>query len=104
MLSPMYQAVVRESIRMDLQQAQWAILQSNNAIYQLGLKQASEQIKHSFDNKAKPTQTLLTQLTQLQAINIHSQAPHFDQSLSLIDQVIQKSQKQPAVQGEVSHD
>lgn len=104
MLSPMYQAVVRESIRMDLQQAQWAVLQANPAIYKLGLQQAREQIKQHFDTQAKITQTLMTRLEKLSTVDIQSPHPHVDQSLSLIDRVIQQRQGKAAQSGAVQHD
>jgi uroporphyrin-3 C-methyltransferase len=64
LFSPIYQDLLRESVRMNLQEAQTAILQNNATLYQRALKKAIEDIELSFEKNASSTQSLLTQLHQ----------------------------------------
>jgi len=96
LLSPLYTAVIRENIRMNLQEAQWAILKKNDAVYQIALNQAIENVKRNFDTKADVTTALLKQLNQLKEKNIKPQQPQLNQSLPLLNQLIQK--KEPSTE------
>jgi uroporphyrin-3 C-methyltransferase len=68
--SKAYESMLRESIRLALQQAQWAVLQHDEAMYQFSLNQAMKLIQRSFATDAMQTKALLTQLQELQAIHL----------------------------------
>lgn len=91
MLTPLHQAVLRESIRMNLQEAQWAILQSNTLVYQHSLSQALDDIARTFDNKAPGTQALIKTLQNLQQQNLSPEKPAITESLRLLNQIIDAS-------------
>lgn len=88
LLSPLHQAMVRESLRMALQQAQWAVLQHNDAVYQQTLNQALEDISHSFDTQASGTKALISQIQELQKIQLNQKNPMIDQSLQQLNELI----------------
>lgn len=87
-LSPLHQEALRESIRMNLQEAQWALLEHNSAVYTQSLKQAIEGINRIFDVSASPTQALLSDLQKLRGISLENQRPLVNGSLNLLNQFI----------------
>ena len=95
--SPVYESMLREGIRLNLQEAQWAVLQNNEAVYQLSLTQAIKNIKRSFELTATNTSSLLKQLQALQQTHLVQQKPLLEQSLPLLNQVIEsKNSATPA--------
>ena len=89
LISPLHQTLLRDSIRLNLQQAQWAILQNNPKIYDLSLTQALQTIKRSFDESEQSTQALIQQLQTLQQEKLVAAKPTIGQSLSLLNQLIE---------------
>jgi uroporphyrin-3 C-methyltransferase len=88
MLSPIQQALSREMVRMNLQEAQWAILHNQVKIYQASLEKALQHIHEAFDVQAKSTQSLISELQQLQKQDLSQTKPSLSQSLELINQWI----------------
>jgi uroporphyrin-III C-methyltransferase len=88
LLSPLYQATLRENIRLNLQQAQWAVLQNNSAVFSHSLTQALKDIERTFEKNASSTQSLIEQIQALQQIKLTVQAPPVSRSLQLLNQVI----------------
>jgi uroporphyrin-3 C-methyltransferase len=88
LLSPLYQAILRERIAANLQQAQWAVLQNNALIYQQSLKEASKGIHHCFATDNPATQALLEDIKQLQEVSLTPQTLHITEALSDINKLI----------------
>ncbi|MGQ3890288.1 uroporphyrinogen-III C-methyltransferase [Legionella sp. CNM-1927-20] len=91
--SPLHQALLREIIRMNLQEAQWAVLQKNTKVYQQALNQAITAIKNTFDQEATNTQALLKSLQQLQRQKLDYPKPMVDEPLVLLNQYIETKTK-----------
>jgi uroporphyrin-3 C-methyltransferase len=91
LLSPIHQTVLRESIGLNLQEAQWAILQNNPQVYQLSLIQAMKDIKRAFDEKTESTQALLKQLQNLAQEKLIIPKPTLEESLLLLNQLIESN-------------
>lgn len=94
LLSPLHQTLLRDSIRFNLQEAQWALLHSNPKIYQLALSQALNNVNRAFDENALATQTLIKQLQSLQKEKLERVRPTLDQSLTILNQLIDSKQTQ----------
>lgn len=86
--SPFHQALMKDSIRLYFQQAEWAVLHANNHLYQQALTQALVKIKALFDLKETSTQGLIKEIQALQAIDLHSKKPDIHHSLMLLNQYI----------------
>ncbi len=102
--SPAYESMLREGIRLNLQEAQWAILQNNDPVYQFSLTQAIQNIKHSFAPDDPGTTALLKQLITLQKTHLILRKPILEQSLPLLNKLIESkdtetSDKQPTDAG-----
>ena len=87
-VSAAYVELVRENVGLILQEAQWAVLQRNEVIYQLTLRQAIKKITQSFDLQAVKTQTLLQQLHDLQKVQLTQRKFQLGKSALLLNQLI----------------
>ncbi len=87
--SPAYESMLREGIRLNLQEAQWAALQNNEAIYQFSLAQALKNINRAFEPNTAVSDALVKQLQSLQQIHLIQQKPILEQSLPLLNQLIE---------------
>lgn len=90
LLSPLYESTLKEIIALDVQEAQWAILNKNSSVYQLALKQSIKNLSRGFNADAPPVAALIKQLTDLQKININQQKPLIGQALPLINKMIEQ--------------
>ncbi|MCW5589402.1 MAG: uroporphyrinogen-III C-methyltransferase [Legionellales bacterium] len=84
-LLPAEQAVyLRQNIQLLLQQAQWAVLQKNQALYQNNLTRVIETIKQYYDINQADARGFLTSIEQLRTTNVQPALPNIDDSLSLL--------------------
>ena len=92
--SPAYESMLREGIRLNLQEAQWAALQNNEAIFQFSLAQAIKNINRSFEAEAATTTGLIKELQNLQKSPIMVKKPTLDTSLPLLNKLIESKNSQ----------
>jgi uroporphyrin-3 C-methyltransferase len=105
LMSPLYQSMLRATIKLNLQEAQWAILNKNPKIYQLTLDQAIKNLEAAVQGESPETLALLKQLKDLQQVTLTHQQPKIDEALPLLNQVIETDdlstpQKDDSSQGE----
>lgn len=101
--SPAYESMLREGIRLNLQEAQWALLQNNESIYQFSLGQALKNIGRAFAPNIAGTDALIGKLKSLQQIHLIQQKPILELSLPLLNQLIDsKTTPTPNIAGENS--
>lgn len=92
--SPEYEAILRESICLNLQEAQWAVLQNNDFVFQFSLAHAIKNIKRLLSPDTAATKTVIQQLLVLQKIHLTQQKPDLEQSLPLLNQLIESKDSQ----------
>jgi len=98
LMSPIFTAMLKESIILNLQEAQWAVLNKNPKVYQLVLKQAIKELNTNFNAAAQNTAVLIKELTQLQQIKLKQTEPALNAALPLLNQLIDNKEslvKQP---------
>ncbi|RUR16467.1 uroporphyrinogen-III C-methyltransferase [Legionella septentrionalis] len=83
---------IREIIYLNLQEAQWAVLQKNTKVFRLALSQAIKNIKRTFNLDAAKTKAILKSLHSLQKTTLTQQKPELTHSLALLNQLIQANQ------------
>lgn len=88
LVSPLFESISKETIRLNLQEAQWAILNDSEAVYQLVLKQALKSIRETFNIHDSNTNALISQLKNLQKITFNQEKPTIDLAIPLINQMI----------------
>ena len=87
--SPAYESMLRESVRLYLQEAQWAVLQGNESVYQFSLTQAIKKINYAFTPDGTETIAIQGQLQSLLQIHLIQPQPTLDRSLPLLNQFIE---------------
>lgn len=90
LFSPLHQALVRDSIQLDLQEAKWAIMQNSSKIYQLALARALQNLKRFFDENTDATKALIGLLQKLQQEQLMPIKINIEQSLRLLNQLIEQ--------------
>lgn len=95
LITPAYTALLRENIGLILQETQFAVIQSNEPLYHFTLKQANEKITQWFDSQDPKTQSLLTQLKDLEKITLSSKKIEIGQALTLLNQIINDKTSAP---------
>lgn len=103
LVTPAYTALLRENIQLVLQETQLAVLQSNEKLYQLTLKQATQKINQSFDQNDPNTLALLRQLDALQKRSVVQQKPDLGEALLLLNHVIDAGQGKKSVRSNDRH-
>ncbi|APF04451.1 TPA: uroporphyrinogen-III C-methyltransferase [Legionella pneumophila] len=88
LISPLYESTIKENIRLNLQEAQWAILNNNPTIYQFALNQAIANLKRVFNESSHNTAVLIKQLSTLQNVKLTQEKPVVGQAIPLINQMI----------------
>lgn len=92
LMSPLFESILRESIRMNIQEAEWAVLNNNPAVYELALKQATINLKRTFKADEPNTAALISQLTELQAIQLTQEKPPAGTALPLLNHLIESKE------------
>lgn len=92
LLSPKNQQDLREKIQLVLQQAQWAVIQKNQALYALSLKQAYHAIETNFNTDSTQVNAVLDSLTTLKKENIAPALPDISQSKKLLQDILTQHQ------------
>lgn len=89
LMSPAFQAAQKEIIRLNLQEATWAVLQRDDTIYQLALKQARENLIRAFGESEQTIINILKQLDELRNITLRAETfvPH--ESEQLLETILQ---------------
>lgn len=86
LLSETEQALVKEALRLDLAQAQLALLQANDAIYEASLTAAEKRLQQFFPLLSATEQAALQQeFTALRTSNIRAELPNLDSSLQALE-------------------
>lgn len=91
-VTPAYVGLLREEIRLLLQETQLAVLQGNERVYQLTLKQALKKVSQSFSLDDANTQALLSQMHTLETIQFSLKKPVMGRALSLLNKLIDSKQ------------
>lgn len=94
-LSPMQREWVNEKMSMNIQQAQWAVIHNNQAVYDFSIQQLKQLITTYFASQADSSQALLRQLSQLQKIIVKIEKPDLSESERLLQQYLDDKEKEP---------
>lgn len=95
--SPAYEMMLRENIRLNLQEVQWALLQNNEAVYQTMLQQIIKNIHRYFAINPN-CEKMLQQLKSLQQVRFAQQSDIPIQSLTLLNALIDNQDHQNGMQ------
>ncbi|VEB33002.1 uroporphyrinogen III methylase HemX [Legionella sainthelensi] len=96
LLSPLLEAALKENLRLNLQEAQWAVLNHDTFVYQLVLKQAINTLKTNFNENTQNTTSLIKKLTELQQISITQKRPPVSLALPMLNELIESKKETAA--------
>ncbi len=88
-LAPNQQAYLLQNIHLLLQQAQWAVLQKQQKIYQSSLQQVTTAIKTYFNTDEQATQSILENVDKLMLIDVNPTLPSLT-SVKLLQKIVNK--------------
>ena len=91
--TPEQESLLRDKAGFVLQEAEWAILQNNETLYQFALAKALQQINQSFDQTA--SKPLIQELNTLKQIKLIPPGGISDASLKLLNQEIASRESKP---------
>jgi len=88
-----YEAMLRATVRLNLQEATWAILERNDAVYHVALAQAMTNLEHMFSSEATSTQALIGQIKQLDTTQLHADLIMPEQALTALNHLLTKPEE-----------
>lgn len=92
LLSPIYESILKENVRLNIQQAQWAVININPHAYQLALNHVITTLKRGFNERLPNIISLINELTQLQKVDLQQKKPNVGQALTLLNRLIEQQQ------------
>lgn len=97
LLSQKQQAIIINIIKLNIQEAQSAVLLEEEAIYKITLNQALHAINYYFDDTASSTQSLIKQLQALKIQQISTVQPRLTKSLPMLIHTMENKTVNPAI-------
>lgn len=92
-LSPELELILKNKIQLNLQTAQWAVLNHNYKTYQLALSNTLDIIRTHFKNANQVEAIIGKKINQLQQIELVEKTIHADSALPLLNQLIDDTSK-----------
>ena len=83
LLSPAMQQFTRQMLQFYLQQAQWAVLHTNQSIYDLSWQQMENNLQQYFSVDADASQSLLQQIKKLKNVNLNPTKPDIAKTINM---------------------
>lgn len=75
LISVAQEEFLRQNLQLILQQAEWAVLQRQQAVYEYSLTHANEWIQRYFADNAQATQTMQAEISSLQGLTLSPKTP-----------------------------
>jgi uroporphyrin-3 C-methyltransferase len=89
--TPLLESLLREELRLSIKEAQWALLQNNQSVYQRSLIDAIKTSKRAFAD----THQIIPPLEALQKIHLTKNKVFSDEALMLLNQWIESRMQAP---------
>ena len=94
LMDPQWEGLVRQNLRMLLEQAQVALLSSNQALYQASLKRASHWVAEFFESDEAAARAMDREIRQLSDLQVAVTLPDISGSLDALDDAIKRRLQQ----------
>lgn len=91
LISPEQQKLLVHTIQYQMQQAQWALIHNDDALYHISLQQALDTIQNNFDTQAPATRNVLQRLHDLQTLSLDFKIPDISKSAALLKSLLAES-------------
>jgi uroporphyrin-3 C-methyltransferase len=94
LMDPQWEGLVRQNLRMLLEQAQVALLSSNQALYEASLERASHWVAEFVESDAAAAQAMDSEIRQLADLQVTARLPDISGSLNALDDAIERRLQQ----------
>ncbi|OGV28088.1 MAG: hypothetical protein A3E88_05370 [Legionellales bacterium RIFCSPHIGHO2_12_FULL_35_11] len=94
LLTPQYLQTLTENIRLNLQQAQLAVIEQDQEVYELAIQQALDNIKRGYISETTETKSVIEKLTELLSYSIKNPKPEIGVSLTMLNSIINNKSKE----------
>lgn len=94
LMDPQWEGLVRQNLRMLLEQAQVALLSGNQTLYGESLERAQHWVAQFFESDATAAQAMAREITQLSGQTVSTSMPDLTRSLNALDQAMRKRLQQ----------
>ena len=94
LMDPQWEGLVRQNLRMLLEQAQVALLSSNQVLYESSLERAQHWVAQFFESDAAAAQAMAREIRQLAALQVQVTMPEISRSLEALDGAIERRLQQ----------
>jgi uroporphyrin-3 C-methyltransferase len=90
LMDPQWEGLVRQNLRMLLEQAQVALLSSNQVLYEASLERASHWVAEFFESDEAAARAMDREIRQLAGLQVAASRPDITGSLSALDDAIER--------------
>jgi uroporphyrin-III C-methyltransferase len=94
LMDPQWEGLVRQNLRMLLEQAQVALLSGNQSLYSESLQRAQHWVGEFFESDEAAARAMAREITQLTDINVAVTMPDISRSLRALDDAIEQRLQQ----------
>jgi uroporphyrin-3 C-methyltransferase len=94
LMDPQWEGLVRQNLRMLLEQAQVALLSSNQALYQASLERASHWVAEFFESDEAAARAMDREIRQLAGLQVAVTLPDISGSLEALDDAVERRLQQ----------
>ncbi|MDX1732999.1 MAG: uroporphyrinogen-III C-methyltransferase [Halioglobus sp.] len=100
LMDPQWEGLVRQNLRMLLEQAQVALLSGNQTLYRESLERAGQWVAQFRDSDEAGSDAMQREINQLSSLRIAVDMPDISRSLRELDAAVERRVDQPAAGGE----
>jgi uroporphyrin-3 C-methyltransferase len=90
LMDPQWEGLVRQNLRMLLEQAQIALLSGNQVLYRASLARAQHWVAQFIDSDAAAAQAMSREIAQLEDLDIAANTPDISNSVQALDAVVKQ--------------
>ncbi|MDB4542893.1 uroporphyrinogen-III C-methyltransferase [bacterium] len=94
LMDPQWEGLVRQNLRMLLEQAQVALLSGNESLYSESLQRAQHWVAEFFESDEAAARAMAREITQLTDLNVAASMPDVSRSLRALDQAVEQRLQQ----------
>ncbi len=94
LMDPQWEGLVRQNLRMLLEQAQVALLSGNQVLYRESLERSQHWVKQFFDSDEAASRAMAQEISQLQGLTVAIELPDISRSLRALDEAMEQRLQQ----------
>lgn len=94
LMDPQWEGLVRQNLRMLLEQAQVALLSGNQTLYQESLERSQHWVSQFFESDEAASKAMSSEIDQLSTLTVETSMPDLSRSLRALDKAVKERLQQ----------